>query len=377
MTARTILARAALASLAVFVAAAPARAQTTGGAAMSNQDLLQALQLRDQAITALERRVAALEAERRAPQPAPIATLDPPAAPAAQPAVVASQATDDAALQALSRGLVERGALVLPKGMMEISPSLTYSHSISQGLTLVDNAEGVSTVDSQRLSDDGLNASVSAKLGLPWRSQLQLTVPYDLQRDVSALGDGSHRTTTAASIGDVEVELSRQLFVERGWRPDVVLAGAWRFPTGIDPFRGGVAGVTNGGGAHEATVRLTALKSADPMVFFSTLSYGRSLSVHESYGRVQPGEELNWQLGGLLSVSPETSLSMSLVQDFRDRTTVNGAGIAGSDQVSSVLQFGLDQVLTRKLLLDVSLGVGVTRDAPNYTLMVSLPIRLY
>ena len=78
-----------------------------------------------------------------------------------------------------------------------------------------------------------------------------------------------------------------------------------------------------------------------------------------------------------MSVSPNASLSLSLIQDFRDRTTFDGAGIAGSDQLASVLQFGVDQVLTRKLLLDVSLGVGLTRDAPDYTLMVSLPIRLH
>ena len=364
--------RPALLSLAVLAAAAPAFAQS-----MSNDELLDALRMRDQAIAALERRVAALEAEHHAP-PAPIATLDPPSAgAAAAQSSAAGQSGDDVALQALSRGLVERGALVLPKGAVEISPSLAYSHSVTQGLTLVDNAAGVSTVDSQRLNDDGLNGTLTAKLGLPWRSQLQVSVPYDWQRDVSALGDGSHRTTTATSVGDISLELSRQLLVERGWRPDLIVAGSWRFPTGIDPFRGGVAGVSNGGGANEGMVRLTALKSADPMVFFSTLSYGHSLSIHESYGQVQPGEEFNWQVGGLLSVSPDTSLSMSLVQDYRDRTTVSGAGIAGSDQVSSVLQFGLDQVLTRKLLLDVSLGVGVTRDAPNYTLMVSLPIRLY
>lgn len=371
--------RPALLGLAALIIAAPACAQDQVQG-MSQDELLEALRQRDQAIAALERRVAALEAERHA-SPPPIATLDSPATPAGQGEAAKPEATDAAgdevALQALSRGLVERGALVLPEGSFEVAPGLAYSHSITQGLTLADNAAGVSTVDSQRLSNDGVNADLDLKFGLPWRSQLRVAVPYDWQRQVSALGDGSHTTSIGSSVGDVEVELSRQLLIERGWRPDLVLAGAWRFPTGTDPFRGGVAGVTNGGGANEGTMRLTALKSADPMVFFSTLSYGRSLSIRESYGRVQPGEEIDWQVGGLLSVSPNTSLSMSLVQDFRDRITVSGAGVAGSDQIASVLQFGLDQVLTRKMLLDVSLGVGLTRDAPNYTLTISLPIRIY
>ena len=364
----------ALLALAGLLAAGPACAQAQSQA-QSHDDLVEALRLRDQAIASLERRVAALEAERHAPPP-PIAQLDPAANPAAQP-TAASQTEDEAALEALSRGLVQRGALVMPKWGLEAVPALAYSHSTTQGLTLVDTPSGVSTVDSQRLSDDSLRGDLGLRLGLPWRSQIQLQLPYDWARESSALGDGSHRTTTASDLGDVEVELSHQFLVERGWRPDLVGAASWRFPTGRDPFRGGVAGVVNGGGAHAGTVRLTALKSADPMVFFSTLSYSASLPIHESYGRVRPGEEISWQVGGLLSVSPNTSLSLSVLQDFHDRITVSGAGVAGSDQTPSVLQFGVDQVLTRKLLLDVSLGVGLTRDAPNYTLLVSLPIRLY
>ena len=354
----------------LFAAASPVRADP-----LSRDDLLEALRLRDQAISTLERRVAALEAEHRAP-PAPIATLAPPAATA--PTAAAPPASDDeVALQALSRGLVEHGALVLPKWSAELSPSLAYSHSVNQGLVLVDSPTGVSTVSNQRLNDDGLHGQLGLRVGLPWRSQVQLQAPYDVLREVSALGDGSHRASTSSGVGDVELELSHQFLVEQGWRPDLVGALSWRFPTGRDPFRTSAVGVSNGGGANQGMIRLTALKSADPIVFFSTLAYGASLGVPESYGRVRPGEEINLQLGGLLSVSPDTSLSMSLVQDFRDRTTISGAGVAGSDQVSSVLQFGLDQVIGRKTLLDLSLGVGLTRDAPNYTFLVSLPVRLF
>lgn len=121
--------------------------------------------------------------------------------------------------------------------------------------------------------------------------------------------------------------------------------------------------------------RLTALNSADPMVFFSTLSFEHNLIANESFGRVGPGDTINWQAGALLAVSPDTSLSFSFAQNFRGKTRVDGAAIAGSDGVASVMQFGVDQVLSPRALLDVSLGVGVTRDAPDYTVTVSVPIR--
>ncbi len=362
----------ALAGVAGLIAVGPACGQT-----LSNEDLLAALRQRDQAIAALEKRVEALEAAR--PAAAPIATLDPPASPAAQGAATTaaptSLADDDTALQALSRGLVERGALVLPKWSLEVTPSLAYSHSITQGLVLADTAAGVSTVDSQRLRDDGLRSLVGLRLGLPWRSQLQIQVPYDWLRETSALGDGSHKTATGVGVGDVALELSRQFTQEKGWRPDLVGAVSWSFPTGRDPFRTTPTSVANGNGGDRVTGRVTALKTADPMVFFSSLSYGAALPVRESFGRARPGDTIDWQIGGLLSVSPDTSLSLNFTQSFSRLTRVSGAAIAGSDQVASVVQVGLDQVLTRDMLLDVSLGLGVTRDAPNYVLMFSLPIR--
>ncbi|HEY2662522.1 MAG TPA: transporter [Caulobacteraceae bacterium] len=362
--------RPALLGLAGLLAAAgPVCGQT-----LNRDELLDALRQRDQAIAALEKRVEALEAEKRAPSPSAIAVIDPAGSPAAQTPATAGP-EDDAALQALSRGLVERGALVLPKWSAEITPSLSYSHSVTQGLVLVDTPEGVSTVDSQRLRDDGLHGLIGLRVGLPWRSQFEVQAPYDWMRENSALGDGSQKTNSAAGVGDIQLELSHQFLQEQGWRPDLIGAFSWRFPTGRDPFRTSVAGIANGSGSDRAGVRVTALKSADPIVFFTSLSYGANLATQQSFGSVHPGDSIEWQVGGLLSVSPDTSLSLNFTQDFTRRTTVNGAPIPGSDQVASVVQVGLDQVLTHALLLDVSLGLGVTRDAPNYVFQVSLPLR--
>jgi hypothetical protein len=68
-------------------------------------------------------------------------------------------------------------------------------------------------------------------------------------------------------------------------------------------------------------------------------------------------------------------VSFGFDQQFKFVTRVNGARIPGSDGVAATATIGLDQVLSSRALLDVTLGVGVTRDAPDYTLMVSIPIR--
>ncbi|MDB5465292.1 MAG: hypothetical protein JWQ46_54, partial [Phenylobacterium sp.] len=178
-----------------------------------------------------------------------------------------------------------------------------------------------------------------------------------------------------SGLGDVELALSHQFLRESGWRPDLVGGVSWRFATGRDPFSARLAAVTPGSGVEEFGARVTAVKSSDPMVFFATLSYAHDLAAHEAGGVVQPGDAMGLALGGVLAVSPGTSLTVGLAQDFRARTQIDGVGAPGSDTTAASLQLGLDRVLAPNILLDVTLGVGLTRDAPDYALQVSLPIR--
>ena len=378
-----------LAAGAALIAAAPAFAQP-----LTRQELEAALKERDQQIEALEKRVAALEAEHGAPAasasqgaqnpplPAagyasagPVATAS--AAGGAPGGATASAPGDEDQLRALSRGLVERGLQLLPKWSVEVSPSVAYSHTQIQGLVLVQTPEGISTVDDQRQRDDFVEGALTARVGLPWRSQFQIVVPVDWRREDSALGDGTTVAHSGSGVGDVQLELSHQFLVEEaGWRPDLIGAVSARLPTGTDPYRTSIAAVATGLGTPQITGRLTALKTLDPLVFYSTLSYSANLPYKEQIGLVHIGDDVDWQLGGLLAVSPDTSLSFGFDQQFRFDTRVDGGAIPGGNGVAAVAQFGVDQVLSSRVLLDVTLGVGLTRDAPDYTIMFSLPIRL-
>jgi hypothetical protein len=48
--------------------------------------------------------------------------------------------------------------------------------------------------------------------------------------------------------------------------------------------------------------------------------------------------------------------------------------VAGSDTVASIFEIGASAVLSRSTLLDVAVDIGMTRDAPDFTLLLSLPI---
>lgn len=351
------------------LAAGPLRAQP-----LTREDLVQALSQRDRQIADLERRLAVLEAERAAAAAPPAATIPPPQAAAAVTPATAP-ADEEAELAALSRALVQRGGLVLAPGRAEFIPSFAYANREVQGLALAPTPEGIPTVADQRLRNDQLRATAGLRLGLPWASQVEVRVPYAWIRQSRTLGEGTHLVNDDAGIGDVELALSHELFREKGWRPDLTGAISWRFPTGRNPFRADVAAVAPGNGVHEVGARLTALKSSDPLVFFATLSYAHDLPAHASAGTIQMGDAIGLDLGAVLAVSPATSVTFGLSQEFRSRSQIDRQGAPGTDTTASSLQIGFDRVLTPRLLLDVTLGVGLTRDAPDYALQVSLPYR--
>ena len=359
---------------ALLVAASVAVPVSVHAQAVTIEQMQQALRERDATIAALEKRIAALEATSAAPaSPASSAVAPSPAA-YAQASGLQGRAGDEEELQALTRGLVQQGLLLLPSGALELVPSLGYSHSQVQGLVLVDTPEGISIVSDQRRREDSLEAALSVRYGLPWRSQIQVRVPYSWKRDEAAIGDGTRVVNDDTHIGDIEVELAHQLITESHGLPGMIAAVSWRIPTGRDAFAAPAAGVATGSGSHQLSGRLTALKSLDPIVAFGTLSYGHNFSRREEFGRVKPGDVIDLSLGALLAVSPETSVNMSFDQQFRRRTEVDGMPIAGSDGVAAVAQFGLDQLLSPRALLTASLGIGLTNDAPDYQFVVSTPI---
>lgn len=338
---------------------------------LTRQEMKDALAQRDREIADLKRRLSEVEQARAAPLVTAI-----PGAPTAAPATPATAPADEEAeLAALSRTLVQRGGLLLPKWRAEFIPSLSYANSEVQGLALAPTPEGIPTVADQRLRDDQLRATAGFRLGLPWASQIELDVPYAGLRQSRTLGDGTHAVNEHSGIGDVQLVLSHQLFREQGWRPDLTGAFSWRFPTGEDPFRAPLSAIAPGAGVQELNMRLTALKSSDPIVFFSTLAYAHDLPTHEAAGTLQMGDAVELDLGGVLAVSPATSVTLGLSQQFRERTQINGVGAPGTDTTLSSFQVGFDRVLTPKLLLDITLGVGLTHDTPGYTFQVSLPYR--
>jgi hypothetical protein len=306
-----------------------------------------------------------------AQEPTSEASADQP--PAGQPEAPAeSGALDEGGLTALERTLVREGGLLLPEGVIEVEPSLSYLYQESARGVSVLQDDGIVT-EQANVREDNVEASVTARIGLPWDSQLELTVPYNfIDERVNVVGTELGRDTHG--FGDINIGLTHQLVRERGWVPDVLAAVAWTANTGKgDPNESD--GLAIGSGYHSLQAGLTFVKSQDPIVFFGGLNYLARLSEDTSAGRLDPGDGVALRLGTALAASPYTSLRFVVSHTLAGKTSIDGQDAAGSDTRAASFEIGGGTVLGDSTLLDVSATIGITDDAPDFQFAVSLPTR--
>jgi hypothetical protein len=285
-----------------------------------------------------------------------------------EPGVV--EVDEEAAERALERTLVAGGALLLPFGQAEFEPAFNYTRRDNDVPVAVIEAAGIGAtgdeafLGSRNVKRNEFTPSADLRIGLPFDAQFEIGLPYNIvQQEIQPSDDED----TGHAIGDLRVGIAKTLVREKGWVPDVIARVIYDSNTGDKDDNG----VALDGGFNDVSGQVVALKRQDPLAFVASTSYEYTFEDDD----IRPGDELNFTLGALLAASPETTLRAQLQQSFINDVKVNGRVINGSDQTQGVMILGASSILGRGVLLDVATGIGLTDDAPDYFVTVSLPIR--
>ncbi len=364
-----------LAAFVLTLCAAGAQAQ---GA--RERELERNLQQRDQVISELLERVEALERRAgvrrhatgtaKAPKPdvAPNAARNLGGNSERAPGTVVVE--EGAAERALERSLTREGALLLPSGVLEVEPGFTYARREDAAPRFITSGGALSAGETIR-NANSLTADLALRLGLPWDSQLEIGFPYRWHQIKSVTSVGfiptDSSSQSASGSGDVRVGLAKTLLREGLWRPDLVGRIVWDTNTGKKLDNG----VSLGGGFHEVRGSLTAIKRQDPVAFVGGLSYQHAFASEH----VRPGRTISANFGSFIALSPETSLQILLSVAHQKETEFFGRSIAGSDKTIGTLVVGGSTLLARGTLLNLSVGIGLTRDADPFSITLSLPFR--
>lgn len=301
--------------------------------------------------------------------------------------------TERRATEALDQALIVRGGLLLPPGKLEIDNTTSYFSASSDHV----NIDGfallpilvVGDITSQRVRKDILLPAFTTRLGLPGRFQMDFTLPYGyvLNRTVDALG-----VQTSASqfgLGDIQAGVSRQLTFEHGHMPDLLANLRFKSVTGANSYSLASSETSLGSGFYGIQGNLTVAKSSDPVVFFGNLSYTQNLAARHTIpsndptnpgattiGHFRPGSSMGFQIGSILALNTETSMTLGWDQRFTRATQLDGVTLPGSYLVEGTLRLGTSYLYAPGRTIDLSFGVGLTPDTPNLQFSVGLPFRM-
>jgi hypothetical protein len=294
-----------------------------------------------------------------------------------------------------------------------LEPSFQYSYSSNNRVALVGYtiipALLIGLVDVREVKRNTVTGALAFRYGLTNRFEVEAKVPYVYRSDATVsreifTGSASSNvfSTSGKSIGDVEIGARYQL--NDGGPTTPFLIGSLRFKarTGTDPFEvvtdcvtrciGNTTGtglpldLPTGSGFYSLQSGVTWLFPSDPAVFFGGVSYTYNFSrdnlsrrvlngEREFIGRIDPGGVIGLNFGMGLALNDRSSFSMGVDLNSIGRTRQNGTPLAASvrTQLASLL-LGYSYRYSSKTSFSLTVGAGLTRDTPDLTLSLRIPV---
>ncbi|HQT68857.1 MAG TPA: hypothetical protein PLE48_00340 [Thiobacillus sp.] len=298
-------------------------------------------------------------------------------------------------------------SIMTPKGTFILDPSLQYSFSSSDRVSIIGfsvlNAVLIGQIDVRSVNRSSWIASLGGRYGLTNRLEIETRVPYvyrtddTVTRPIGGVASDQLFSSDGNGLGDIELAARYQFNAPRDDGAFYVAGLRFKTRTGKDPYE--VEYDTNfnlpkelatGSGFYSLQPSLSAVLPADPVVFFGGINYvwnikrdvnavrytNGSVISFQNIGEVDPGDSVGLNFGMGLALNERSSFSLSYEHTWIDKTTFDGqvANDALAVQLAT-LQAGFSYRLNKRTNLNLSVGAGLTDDTPDTTLTLRVPIR--
>lgn len=341
----------------------------------------------------LEKRLAEIEqrsGKRVSPKAAAIPS--PPPAPAStktDPAPVATTATD-AAPPAPSKPAGTPPSTTVSEQEKTLAGSFIFRDNAPtlQANKLEIAIEGSYLRNSAFLQTDRLfQGSLSARYGLSNGFEVGATALYYASgRQTLANYQG------ADSVGDVQLQVSKQLWSPTDYYPGASASVGVILPTGRHPYktlgnttaglpadpRDPLASLMSSRGHWATTGNLQFFKTFDPLIVFFGIGYDYALARTIEGFSIQPSPKLNFNAGFSFALSEHSTLGFQYAASIEGPLKIDKRDIAGLGLVSEAARarFLLVQRLQQDLYLEPSVTLGLTKDTPNVIVGATLRKRM-
>jgi hypothetical protein len=294
-----------------------------------------------------------------------------------------------------------------------LESDLTYNHYDRAELTLNGflalNSIFLGNIAIDRVTSDSLTYDLIGRYAITPRLSVNIDVPYvgratDYQQGGAGGSAASidEAQSSGKGIGDVNLSLNYKILTETPYRPDTVLTFGVTAPSGLAPYGIKWYNVASsqyeefavpdrqptGNGVWQATVGSSFVKTMDPAIVFGNIGYIhsfiRSFSDIDTDpqvvtpGSVKLSDVYYYGAGLAFAFNDRSSLSLSFSDRINGKDSLRATGeswtkIIGSQANAATLNLGFTYALDSHTTLVTILGMGMTPDAPDFTLTFKVP----
>lgn len=309
--------------------------------------------------------------------------------------------------------LSEQGGIITKAGRATIEAGFEYARAdrnqvVFRGVQIPE-AVLIGVFDINESRQDVLTGSVTGRLGLTSRFEINARVPVVYRSDKSVLAPVANPNqpnagqiddpVTGTNIGDLDFGMRYQFTDGRNGAPYLIAGLQAVAPTGSDPFRvprdslGNALKAATGAGFWALTPNVTAILPSDPAVLFATLGYTYNFArnINRQIGaayveRVMPGQQPSASAGIAISLNPRTSLSLGYAHTwaFGTKTRVRALNQTTQDLGDAMIARSRDLQIGRLLFgvsyrtaptttINWNLELGATEDASDVRTTLRIP----
>lgn len=278
-------------------------------------------------------------------------------------------------IESIEKTLVQKGSVLIPKGKLQIEPSTTYAHFSSNrinidGFTIYDVVT-IGEISTDTIKRDILMQNLAFKYGLLHNFQVDVRIPYRYEFDRITNSSSSESTRSTNGLGDISMSVSRQIGWDNGFWPDVIGNISIKTNSGKSSYNRAIG---LGTGHWAITGGLVATKASDPAFVFGSVNYSYSIPREfENFGEVKPGSTIGYSIGTAIALSYQTAINFSFDHSLTFKMQQAGIEVPGSFLNSANFKTGFNWSFNENASMDFSLSMGLTTDAPDYTVEVRFP----
>lgn len=274
----------------------------------------------------------------------------------------------------------ERQYSLIKKGVISSYYDLdyTYYRDTRIDLALSDSSSQLNRLRVEEDANHTLTNSFTFQYGVLDNLTLSATLPFVAKSEII-------KDKTTAGLGDISLGARWEPFPLKQGRLPLVLFGSVSTKTGDSPYEIGLDELSTGKGYYSVGVGASTRKYIDPVVLFASASanYGfKESGLNQARGSrnltsFDPGISGGFSFGFAYSFNYDVSLTMSYQQSFNMNAEFqfdNGDSYKSPDQSSGMLSFALGVRVSPDTIVNGTVGIGLTEDAPDISLGLSFPL---